>query len=116
MKQSLSSKLTAATGHWLFQRITAVVLIPLSFHLLTFLQLCFKATYEETLAWLASPLNTFGLLAWLLLTFYHAALGLQVVIEDYIGNRQMQHLLIKAINFSFSALAILSAVLIFNIG
>ncbi len=104
----------SATPHWLMQRITAVILIPLSFKFIVFLDYCLNAPYEETKAWLASTSNLVWILVWLLAVFYHAALGLQVVIEDYVGNSSLQSLLIKAINLSFLILAATTLVFMFR--
>jgi succinate dehydrogenase / fumarate reductase membrane anchor subunit len=75
----------SGTTHWWMQRVTAAALIPLSYWLIRLIHLSASAPYEETRAWLASPLNTAGILAFLAAAFYHAGLGLRVVIEDYVG-------------------------------
>jgi succinate dehydrogenase / fumarate reductase membrane anchor subunit len=103
------------TKHWLMQRVTAVVLIPLTYQLVVFLNLCITAPYDQTLAWLKSPWHTLGIELWMLLTCYHAALGLQVVIEDYIANKSMQLKLINAINLVFLFLAVAALFFIFRI-
>ena len=40
--------------------------------------------------WLRHPLPAVLLLLLLIATFYHGALGLQVVIEDYVGNEALR--------------------------
>lgn len=110
-----NSAAKSATRHWLMQRITALALVPLSFYLIVFLDLCMNAPYQQTVDWLKSPLNTVCIEAWLLAVFYHAALGLQVVIEDYIANQSLQAMLIKAINLSFLFLAVAALFFIFRI-
>lgn len=79
---------SAKTGaaHWWMQRVSAVALLPLSLLVIVFLNLCLTAPYQQTVAWLAAPVNTVGLMAWIIAAFYHAALGLQVVIEDYVAD------------------------------
>ncbi len=109
-----SNMIKSATSHWLLQRITAVILIPLSFKFIIFLNLCLHAPYQETKAWLASTGNLVWIFVWLLAVFYHAALGLQVVVEDYIGNRQMQGLIIKTINLSFLILTVAASLFMFR--
>lgn len=104
----------SATLHWLMQRITAVILIPLSFRFIVFLDLCLNAPYQETKAWLASTGNMAWIFAWLLAVFYHSALGLQVVVEDYIGNKGFQRLIIKAINLSFLILTVAASVFMYR--
>tara|TARA_Y100000588_G_C14097674_1_gene857349 strand:- start:526 stop:903 length:378 start_codon:yes stop_codon:yes gene_type:complete len=70
------------TQHWLLQRLTAVALVPLLLWFISGL-LC-VTDYSSALAWVASPYSTVLFIALLLTSFYHAQLGLQVVIEDYI--------------------------------
>jgi succinate dehydrogenase / fumarate reductase, membrane anchor subunit len=103
-----------ATLHWLLQRISAVVLIPLSFSFIVFLDLCMNAPYQETIAWLQSPLNRMCIGLWLLTVFYHAAIGIQVVIEDYIAEPGLQAMLIKLINLSFLFLTVASLFFLFR--
>lgn len=103
------------TTHWLMQRVTAVILIPLSFWLLVFLDMCMNAPYQETVAWMKSPLNTVCIEVCLLAVFYHAAIGLQVVIEDYVANQELQAKIIKAINLSFLFLAVAALFFMFRI-
>lgn len=73
--------------------------------------MCLNAPFEDTKAWLASTGNTVWIFAWLIAVFYHAALGLQVVIEDYVGDETLQQLMIKVINAGFLVMTI--AVLVF---
>ncbi len=93
------------------QRITAVILVPLSFKLIVFLDLCINEPYQQSITWLQNPINGVSLGVWLLAVFYHAALGLQVVVEDYIGNQGLQSTIIKAINLGF--LSLMAATLFF---
>lgn len=103
----------SGTTHWWMQRVTAVALIPLTYVLLKFLDLSLNAPYEQALEWLSAPFNSTCMIAWLLAVFYHAALGLRVVIEDYVGSESGRILSIWAVNlvFLFLAIAALIAVL-----
>lgn len=107
---------SAKTGasHWWMQRVTAVALIPLSFWLVTFLKLSFTAPFQETLAWLTSPLNTLCIVAWIVVVFYHAALGVQVVIEDYIASDGYKIIAVWTINLSFLMLALAALIAVFR--
>ncbi len=75
-----------AAQHWTVQRLTAILLLPLSYWLIAFLRLALNGNYFEMLEWLSTPLNKTALIAWFLVVFYHSAMGLQVVLEDYISN------------------------------
>jgi len=105
----------SGTTHWWMQRVTAVALIPLSFWLIYFLGLSITAPYSETLAWLMSPLNSVGIVAWIIAAFYHAALGLQVVIEDYVAAEGPKIILIWVVNLAFLFLAIAALLAVFRV-
>jgi succinate dehydrogenase / fumarate reductase membrane anchor subunit len=96
------------------QRVSAVALIPLSFWLIAFMDLSLNAPYQETAAWLTSPLNTVCMIAWILAVFYHAALGLQVVIEDYIAAEGVKIVAIWTVNLSSLALALAALIAVFR--
>jgi len=105
----------SGTGHWWMQRITAVALIPLSFWLLEFLGLSLTAPYQQTVDWLASPVNTVCIVAWIAAAFYHAALGLQVVLEDYVAAEGAKIISIWAVNLAFLFLAITALLAVFRV-
>jgi succinate dehydrogenase / fumarate reductase membrane anchor subunit len=102
----------SATHHWWMQRITAILLVPLSYWLLAFLQFCLHANYFEMSAWLMEPVNKMGLIAWLLVVCYHAVIGLQVVLEDYVSHRGAQVASIWMVRLFFAGLALSSIVLL----
>ena len=72
------------TGHFLWQRVTAIVLVLLGAYLIGILLGLGGADYERARAIVANPLNAALLIAFLVAACWHAKLGLQVVIEDYV--------------------------------
>ena len=110
-----SGSAKSGTSHWWMQRITAVALIPLSFWLIIFLDLCLTAPYRQTVDWLAAPTNTVCIAAWILIAFYHAALGLQVVIEDYVAADGVKIVSVWAVNLGFGFLALAALLAVFRI-
>jgi succinate dehydrogenase / fumarate reductase membrane anchor subunit len=101
--------------HWWMQRVTAVVLIPLSFWLVIFLNLTFTAPYQQIVAWLASPINTIAMITWILMVCYHAALGLQVVIEDYVAASGAKIVTVWLVNLTMLVLAVTALLGVFRI-
>jgi succinate dehydrogenase / fumarate reductase membrane anchor subunit len=75
---------------WWRQRVTAVALLPLSLWLAAYLSILPDVTYAEVVRWISLPWNTILLLSFILLSLFHAMLGLQVVIEDYVHNDWMK--------------------------
>jgi succinate dehydrogenase / fumarate reductase, membrane anchor subunit len=70
--------------HWWLQRITAVALVPLGLWFVIAIIRLVGADVESVRDWVGSPLPAILLVLLLIATFYHAALGLQVVVEDYV--------------------------------
>lgn len=105
----------SGTKHWWMQRVTAVALIPLSFWLILFVQQLFHASYPEIKQWLVSPFNFTLLIAWAFAGFYHAALGLQVVIEDYLSPEWLKIVAVWLVKLSFTGAAITALVLAIRI-
>jgi succinate dehydrogenase / fumarate reductase membrane anchor subunit len=70
--------------HWWMQRVSAVALVPLTLWFVVAVVAHTGADHAAVLAWLGSPV-TFTLMVLLIgAVFCHAALGLQVVVEDYV--------------------------------
>lgn len=96
-------------GHWWAQRLTAMALALLTPWFVIFALRQFGADGEAVRAAIAQPLNATLLSAFVLSVFWHARLGLQVVVEDYIHG-WLELALQVAIKFIF-ALAAIAALL-----
>ncbi len=70
--------------HWWMQRITAVALVPLSLWFVIAVIRLAGADLETFQDWAGRPLPAILLVLTLIAVFWHAYLGLQVVIEDYV--------------------------------
>ena len=70
--------------HWWRQRVTALALVPLVLWFVIAVIGLIGADRAAMVAWVRSPISSMLLVLLIVATFYHAALGLQVVIEDYI--------------------------------
>ncbi len=74
----------SGAAHWWTQRVTAIALVPLSLWFVCAALRLVGASHAEMLAWIGSPVPVVLFIALVLANFYHLALGLQVVIEDYV--------------------------------
>ena len=70
--------------HWWAQRVSAVALVVLGLWFAASLIAHAGADRSAVIAWLQSPVPAVLAILLLIALFYHAALGLQVVIEDYV--------------------------------
>lgn len=76
--------------HWWRQRVTAVALFPLTLWFAVAVSLLPSADHAAVVRWVASPWNSLFLLSFILLSLYHAMLGLQTVMEDYVHSDWMK--------------------------
>lgn len=76
-----------AAGHWWAQRVSAIALVPLILWLVWALTGGSAADHMALTVWLGAPINAILMILLLIAAFHHAALGLQVVAEDYIHSR-----------------------------
>ena len=75
------------THHFIWQRITAVATGLTGLWLLGMVLSLRTADYTVVHALVADPVNATALVAFLLGMFWHAKLGMQVIIEDYVHTR-----------------------------
>jgi succinate dehydrogenase / fumarate reductase membrane anchor subunit len=73
------------TSHFWHQRLTALLLVPLVLWI-GFCIAALPADYAVLVGWVQQPLVTVALVLLVIAVFYHAQLGLQVIIEDYISS------------------------------
>ncbi|MFO7764663.1 MAG: succinate dehydrogenase, hydrophobic membrane anchor protein [Wenzhouxiangellaceae bacterium] len=76
--------------HWWAQRFSAILLVPLTIWLVWTLAVLAGADYAVARDWIASPWNAAMAILLVGATFYHARLGVQVVIEDYVHQRALE--------------------------
>ena len=76
--------------HWWRQRVPALALVPLCLWFVAAVIALVGADHAAFVAWVRSPMPAMLLILLLVATFYHVALGLQVVIEDYIHGEAMR--------------------------
>jgi succinate dehydrogenase / fumarate reductase membrane anchor subunit len=72
--------------------------------------------YEEAIIWVQNPFNATGLVLLFGTLFFHASLGLQVVIEDYVhleGLKIISIILVKLLAILLGVLSILCVLKIF---
>ena len=94
----------SGTGHFWHERLTAVALIPLSLWFL-YVMLGLSGTSEVTaLQFLAHPWNAIMMGAFICFSLWHAYLGLQVVIDDYIHTAGTKIFLMLVVRFSVLAI------------
>ena len=101
-------------SHWWMQRITAVALVPLATWFAFAVAMLGGASYETVIGWLQSPIVTVLLILFIVATFYHTQLGLQVIIEDYVGG-WLKIATLVLVNFLCIIFAVAGIIALFNL-
>lgn len=101
--------------HWKLQRLTAIANIPLVIWFVVAAVTLSDGSYEAVTLWLAHPLNTILMVLLVVSTFWHARLGIQVIIEDYVHQRAVRLGSLVALNLGVVALIVACVVAIIKV-
>jgi succinate dehydrogenase / fumarate reductase membrane anchor subunit len=69
---------------WWAERLSAVALVPLMLWFVATLIMHTTADYAAFIAWMRSPATVILMILLVGMLFHHTALGLQVIVEDYV--------------------------------
>ena len=103
------------THHFLVQRITAIALIPLGLWFIWLALTLMHADYATARALLSQPLHATLFAAFAIALFWHAQLGLQVVIEDYVHARWLEIASQLAVKFVCAGAALAGVIAIIRV-
>ena len=104
------------TGTWFAERLTALAMIPLSLWFVVVVISGLGTDYTVMKAWVARPGNLTLMVLLLGFAFWHMALGLIVVIEDYVHNKPVEMAAIIAVKLGSLLLGVFSVVAVLKIG
>lgn len=86
--------------HWLVQRFTAIGNLVLSIWLIASIIGLPDLSYATVSKWLAQPVSATAMILLVISTFWHARLGLQVLIEDYLHNSGTKFAALATLNLA----------------
>ena len=101
--------------HWWTQRMTAVALVPLALWFVATLVGHLGADQAAAIAWLRSPIPATAMALLVIASFAHMALGVQVVIEDYVHHEGVKIASLVALRLACWALAAAALVAVLRI-
>jgi len=106
----------AGSAQWWAQRVTALALVPLTLWFIAAMMGLEGAGAGAVAAWLHGPLSLVLLLCLIGASFWHLALGLGVVIEDYVHHEGARIALVLGMRAGAVLLALLCAVAALRLG
>ncbi len=93
-------------SHWWMQRLSAVLMIPLGIWFVVSLMTMESLSPDALMQWLHNPIPAILMALWAVTVIYHATLGLQVIIEDYVHAKAMTLTLLTLIKFAMFAMIV----------
>jgi len=105
----------SGSAHWYAQRVTAVALVLLGLWFAASLACLGSASHGQVTAWLRSPATYVLAVLFLAVGAYHAAIGLQVVVEDYVGAKGLRAAVLLVINFALVGAAVTGVLAVLRI-
>lgn len=104
--------------HFVVQRVTALALVFLFAWFAWVVLVTLQVDYASARAMVGQPFNALLMITFVIAVFWHAQLGLQVVIEDYVHTRWLEVLAQVAVKFScfLGAAACVLAVIRISLG
>ena len=94
--------------HWRWQRISALALFFVLAYFVFALSRLGSFDYAQAVRFVATPINALGLVCLVLVGLFHASLGLEVVIEDYVPLKKGRRTLIYVAKAGILAAAMAS--------
>jgi succinate dehydrogenase / fumarate reductase membrane anchor subunit len=91
--------------HWWAERVSAVALVPLTLWFVAAIIAHSRSDYQGFVAWLKELPTTILMVLLLLALFHHTALGLRVIVEDYVHSN-LKFAAVVAVRLGCYALAI----------
>ncbi|MDD5392249.1 MAG: succinate dehydrogenase, hydrophobic membrane anchor protein [Thiothrix sp.] len=101
--------------HWWVQRVTSIALVPLTLWVVFSVASLVGQDYAHVSAWFAKPFTTVMLTLFVAVATYHASLGLQVIIEDYIHHQAAKIAALVAVKLALVLLGTFCVVLLLRL-
>ena len=92
--------------HWWVQRMTAVALVPLGIWLVVSLLALPSLDFVTVVSWMGGTWTASLLVLALLTASWHSALGIQVVVEDYVHDHGLKTLSLMLSGFVHVVIAV----------
>ncbi len=102
-------------SHWYAQRVTAVALVLLGLWLVISFAGLGGASHARVVEWLSSPISSALAVLLVITSAWHALLGLQVVIEDYVADKATRAVVLIAVKFALALAAVVGVVAVLRI-
>ena len=109
---NLQKQRNIVLNHWIMQKVSALVLIPLGIWFLFMIKDFLYYDFTNKILWFKNFYNSLLLSIFILVSIFHLRLGLTVVIEDYIHGLKRKKTLLSLLEILYLFLAVFTVIMI----
>ena len=102
-------------GHWWHERLSSIATLLLAIWLAVSLLRLPSLDHSVVVEWLSSTINASAMLLFVVSTFWHVRMGMQVIIEDYVHEEGNKTFLLLLLNFAVAIAATIAIVALFKL-
>ena len=104
-----------ATKKWIFLKISSAILVPLMLWFLFSLVSFYDKTYSQVLLFFTSQPTKFIFSLFIIFAYFHSALSISEVFEDYIGNEKLKNVANKLLYLSAIVIPVSTLFILFRL-
>ena len=96
------------SSKWIIQRVTAVLLIPLTFWFVYNCVLFSKSNYNDLILFFSSYTNSLLFLIMMIVMLIHSKYGCETIIEDYIVSKKIKKIALLTLRITIYLVILIS--------
>ena len=104
-----------ATKKWIFLKASSIILIPLLLWFMINLASIYDKNFEEVLGFFTTQPSKFLISLLIIVAFFHSALSITEIFEDYVHNEQIRSVANKILYFFAIIIPLLTIIIIFSL-
>ena len=105
-----------STKKWVFLKISSLILVPMVLWFMINLSYIYDKDYYTILTFFSSQPSKLLLSFLLIVAYFHAALSINEIFEDYVHNEKIKNVANKTLYFFAIIIPLLTFIVIFNLG
>ena len=104
-----------ATKKWIFLKASSIILIPLLLWFMINLASIYDKNFEEVLGFFTTQPSKFLISLLIIVAFFHSALSITEIFEDYVHNEKIKSVANKILYFFAIIIPLLTIIIIFSL-
>ena len=105
-----------STKKWIFLKISALILVPLMLWFIINLSFIYDKDFSTILSFFSSQPSKLLFSFLLIAAYFHSALSISEIFEDYLQNEKIKNVANKILYFFAIIIPIFTFIIIFNLG